>query len=512
MERAELESAQAAEDLSWTAWWLDDAEGVFAARERAYRLYRRGGDAAGAARMATWLAVDELDFRGAVAVAGGWIGRARRLLASVDEGPDHGWLAFHEGYLARLNGEPGRAAVLAGDAARAGRRFAVADLEMLGLALEGALLVDEARVEEGMRCLDEAAATALGGDAAFPMSTAWTFCFLVSACATVLDFARAGEWCDRIAEFAERHASRYMLGFCRAEYGAVHLWRGHWIDAERVLGQAVADFESSRPAMVGGPLVALAELRRRQGRAGDAEALLDRAGASPPASVCRARLALDRGDAGAAVAILERVRRQQHGPDGAAAVEALALALLAAGDVESAAAEVAVLRDLAERVRTSALRACASRVEGMLAGARGDVLTARDRLEDAVDGFEAGGARYEAAVTRAELAAALTGAAAASEARAALRELEDLGAAVDARRARALLDGRADPLPQLTAREREVLGLLAAGLTNRAIAGRLVISEHTVHRHVGNLLRKLGLSSRTAAAAEAVRSGLVPMR
>ena len=53
-----------------------------------------------------------------------------------------------------------------------------------------------------------------------------------------------------------------------------------------------------------------------------------------------------------------------------------------------------------------------------------------------------------------------------------------------------------------------MLGLLAEGLTNRQIAERLVVSEHTVHRHVTNILRKLDLPSRTAAAAHAVRAGL----
>jgi DNA-binding NarL/FixJ family response regulator len=54
-----------------------------------------------------------------------------------------------------------------------------------------------------------------------------------------------------------------------------------------------------------------------------------------------------------------------------------------------------------------------------------------------------------------------------------------------------------------------VLCLLAEGLTNRQISDRLVVSEHTVHRHVTNILRKLGLPSRTAAAAHAVRAGLL---
>ena len=99
------ETPEAVEGLSWAAWWLDDAEAVFDARERAYRLYRRRREPASAARMATWLAADQLDFRGAVAVAGGWLRRAGRLLEPLEPGPDHGWLAFHEGYLAPRLGQ-----------------------------------------------------------------------------------------------------------------------------------------------------------------------------------------------------------------------------------------------------------------------------------------------------------------------------------------------------------------------------------------------------------------------
>ena len=116
-----------------------------------------------------------------------------------------------------------------------------------------------------MRCLDEATEPRSRVRRRF-RSRARGRCFLVSACTIVLDYERASEWCDRIAEFAERYGSRYMLAFCRAEYGAVYLWRGEWSDAESVLELSVEDFSSSRPAWVAGPLVALAELRRRQGR------------------------------------------------------------------------------------------------------------------------------------------------------------------------------------------------------------------------------------------------------
>ena len=61
----------------------------------------------------------------------------------------------------------------------------------------------------------------------------------------------------------------------------------------------------------------------------------------------------------------------------------------------------------------------------------------------------------------------------------------------------------------LTGRETEVLRLVASGLSNREIAASLVLSEHTVHRHVANILRKLAQSSRAAAAAQATRAGLI---
>jgi ATP/maltotriose-dependent transcriptional regulator MalT len=508
------ESAEALEGLGWAAWWLDDEPSVFAARERAYRLYRDIGDARGAARMATWLAVDELDFHGAAAVAGGWLRRARRLLEPLPAGADHGWLAFHEGYFAHAGGDSATAGERASTAAELGRRLGVADLEMLGLALRGSALVACAEIDEGMRDLDEAAAVALEGEAEIPISSAWTCCFLVTACTAVLDFERAAAWCDRIAEFAERYGSRYMLAFCRAEYGAVHLWRGRWPEAEETLAGAADDYSRSRPAWAGGPLAALAELRRRQGRTADAEALLEEAGASSGAQLCRARLALERGQAVRAAELLERLLRklpERRRLARAPALEQLVGARTACGDLTAAAAALAELRGVAESVDTAPLRACADRAEGILAAGRGEHERARTLLEDAVDAFDAAGAPYEAAATRLELVGSLVTLgrldAAADEARAARRRLLALGAAPDAARAERLLAG--GPLPELTPREREVLSLLAEGLTNRGIAERLVVSEHTIHRHVTNLLRKLGLPSRAAAAAVAVRSGLV---
>ena len=400
------ETAESLEGLSWAAWWLDEADAVFDARERAYRAYQETGDAAGAARMATWLAADELDFHGAVAVASGWLQRASRLLEPLEAGPDHGWLAFHEGYVAHASGDAERARKLAVDAADIGRRFAVPDLEMLGLALEGGALVAQADVEAGMRCLDEATATALAGEATIPISSAWTCCFLVSACTAVRDFDRAFEWCDRIAEFAERYGSRYMLGFCRAEYGVVHLWRGRWAEAEELLESSIEDFARSRPAYAAGPMVQLAELRRRQGRPGEAARLLEVRGRP------RARSSAGRGSSSTPAT---------HRPLSSCSKECAAGRPVRARSPSSRCSSSRRSPSTTSIVPLPRLSTCVARradrdrpaargadlAEGMLAASRGEHEHARPLLEDAVVALESSGAPFEAAHARAELAATL---------------------------------------------------------------------------------------------------------
>ena len=517
------EMPEGLEGLSWAAWWLDDAPAVFEARERAYRLYRRNGRVPDAARMAIWLAIDHLDFNGSSAVASGWLRRAGRLLAHLEPTPEHGWLAFQEGYLAHISGDFRFAVEKAREAATSGRRFAVADLEMLGLALEGSALVATTSVEDGMRCLDEATATALEGEATVPISCAWAFCFLVSSCLDLRDYQRAFDWSDRIAEFAEKHRSRYMLGFCRSHWGAVHLSRGRWSDAEADILGAIAAYERSRPAMAGDAFSWLAELRRRQGRLTEADALLARAGGGLSAQLCQARLALDHGQGARAIELAERCVRQV--PDGnpqvAGALEVIVRARADHGELQEAATAAASLRATAERANTAPMRASAVVAEGLLAMARGDHDAARRALEDGVDAFARAGAQFEASTARLDLARAMAAMgrldSAVTEARLALRDFESLGAEGQADRARHVIQQlAADPgtsavgMISITPREREVLELVARGWTNRRIATHLVISEHTVHRHVTNVLRKLDVPSRSAAVALAARAGLLP--
>ena len=231
---------------------------------------------------------------------------------------------------------------------------------------------------------------------------------LVSACTAVRDYERAFEWCDRIAEFAERYGSRYMLAFCRAEYGAIHLWRGRWQEAEEVLEASIEDFSRSRPAMISGPLVGLAELRRRQGRLQEATRLLDQAGSARSAQLCRARLALDQGETGRAVELGERFLRQAvRKLDRAPGLELLIRARAARGELEDAGPALDALREIADAVGTEPLRASVELAEALLAAAGGDNDRARPLLEDAIDRFERSGGPFEASLARIELATAL---------------------------------------------------------------------------------------------------------
>jgi len=148
---------------------------------------------------------------------------------------------------------------------------------------------------------------------------------------------------------------------------------------------------------------------------------------------------------------------------------------------------------------------------------------ARRELEDAVDRFDQSGAPFEAACARIDLASAMERLgrhdSALGELERAIAELTRLDARLAVSSAQALRDRfSARPaasaiMPKdtggLTARELEVLRLISSGLSNQAIAERLCISEHTVHRHVANTLSKLDVSSRSAAVAHVAKLGLL---
>jgi ATP/maltotriose-dependent transcriptional regulator MalT len=523
------ETPEALEGLGLAAWWLDLAPVVFDARERAYRAYHERGDRAAAARVAVWLAWDSAAFRGEHAIATGWLQRARRLLEDHPLAPEHAWLALRSGVFALLEDmNPEEAEKLAAEAVAIGQRLGATDYEIAGRALHGFTEITAGRVAEGLSELDEVSASVLAGEAKDWVLTGVACCYLIAACDRIRDYDRAAQWCDRLKEACQKWGLRPLFAVCRTQYASVCMWRGDWEEAERELSTATDELSASRPAMTGEGLVRLGELRRRQGKLDHAMELFDRAGAHPLAALGRAMVALDRGDAKTSTELAERYLRKlplQNRTERAAGLELLCRAYVELGNIIDARKALEELNDIAARARTDPLRASASLAAGIVASRSGDGTAARRHLEDAVDLFQKGGAPFEMARARLELARVLGDLgrvrSAEEEATRAINELTPLNADLELSRARQILTLVAAPAPPppqvehrdqrggLTLRELQVLRLISSGLSNHAIAERLFISEHTVHRHVANTLTKLSVPSRSAAVAHAARLGLL---
>lgn len=521
---AEQEGPEALEGLGLAAWWLDDAAAVFDARERAYRLYHARGDRRGAGRVAMSLAEDAIYFRGQPAIAHGWLGRAREHLHDHDLIPEHGWLHIVAGDLALMvDGDAAAARRSADEAAAVARALGQPDLAIVARALGGVSLVRAGRVAEGMPRLDEVATAALHGEVTDPLAIGICCCYLMIACERARDLDRAAQWSDEIRRYCEQWRFNGVLALCRAQYGAVLVSRGLWADAERELQYAIPRLGASRPALRREGVVRLAALRRRQGRLDEAETLLQEVEGHPLALLERTALALDRGDFAGAARVAERFLRdvaRDDPSDRAAGLELLVRAQVALAETAAAAESLARLEATAGAEATDPVRAMVATARGVFAAARGDHRAAIGALEEAVEGFARSGAGFDAARVRIELAGALQASGdvpgAAREAKAALEALSTLGARVEAERAGVLLRELERPAPAgagrpdgLTPREVAVLRLVAEGRSNQEIARALFVSEFTIKRHVANILTKLDLPSRAAAAAHAVRRGLV---
>jgi ATP/maltotriose-dependent transcriptional regulator MalT len=293
-----------------------------------------------------------------------------------------------------------------------------------------------------------------------------------------------------------------------------------WSEAERELADASRYLSQSRPPWEAEARVRLGELRRRQGRLAEAEQYFREVEWHPLASLGFAELSLAAGQVQDAEEYVQRVLRavpERSVAQRAAALEVLARILAAGGRPEAAKRAVAEFEGIAGVIGTLSLQAELEWLSGVVAVASGDDVAARSHLEDAISLFERCRAPYEAAVARLALAQVLRGQErlerSRKEAAAALRVLEALGAEVDAATARALLDSGDAPGSQqhvvLTERQLEILRLVARGLGDREIASTLVMSEHTVHRHIANILQRLDLPSRSAAVAQASKLGLL---
>jgi ATP/maltotriose-dependent transcriptional regulator MalT len=459
-------------------------------------------------------------------VGRGWLGRARRLLEGAPPCAERAWLELREAALCLFeDGDPRLALALADEGVRLARAVGDADREAMGRALQGLALVTLGEVAEGMRRLDEVNAAIVAGELHDLVAIGLASCHMIAACDRVRDYDRAIQWCNRLKDFSARSGYRPLFAVCRTQYASICMWRGNWKEAEEELSAADRELAETRPGLIAEAVVRLAELRRRQGRLQEAEQLFDRVAKSGLASLGLAEVAFDRGDHRAAAEQATRYLRRipaDNCSDRAEALYLLLRARAAMGELGAAEESRAELAELAARADTTPLRALASMAAGHVAAGQGQTDQSRQHFEDAVDGFLRSGAPFEVARARLELAHALAGLrrteAAAQEAGRALELLSELKAERELARAREILESvSAEPPPSgpspaagpLTKREIEVLRLVADGLTNQQIAERLFLSDHTVHRHLTNILNKLSVGSRAAAVARAAREGFL---
>jgi LuxR family transcriptional regulator, maltose regulon positive regulatory protein len=523
------ETPEALEGLGLAAWWLDLVDLVFRCRESAYRMYLAREDHTAAARVAVWLAWDCWAFRGEGAIANGWLQRARRLLENYPSCRERAWLEVREGSLCLLEeGDPERALRLARDGVRIAQEVKSIDLEMLSRAVEGLCLVASGAVTEGMRKLDEVNTAVIAGELTDRVAIGLSGCYLIAACERVRDYERAVQWCRRLKEFCAKWGLRPLFAVCRTQYASICLWRGSWLEAEQELCAASDELAASRPAMKGDALVRLAELRRRQGRLEEAAVLVEQVPPHGSGLLERAELAMECEDPQGALELVERYLRHrpiQNRTDRASGLELAVRSRTDCKDWLGAKAALDELASISATVATLPLRAAKSFAAGYLAMGQGKANEARHCFEDACDLYCLTEAPFEMGRAQIQLGRALAALgrkdAAVEQLRRAKDLLSGLKAELEFMRAEKILsglvlpqvaDGTAAPATKnggLTRREIEVLRLVAEGLSNQAIAKRLFVSDHTIHRHLANILNKLEASTRAAAVAQAARRGLI---
>jgi DNA-binding CsgD family transcriptional regulator len=510
---AERESAEALAGLGEALWWLGRPARSVALRERAYAGFRKAGDLVEAALSAMAACVIYKSNFGNAVAAGGWMARAERLFDHDDPGPLQGWLWATRAY--QLDEGP-EAIELADRALDLARRDDDIDLELTALSTRGRTMVLAGRARQGMALIDEAMAGTLAGECRRLGTVVTTSCDMLIACDVAADLDRATQWCRVADDFVATYGCPYLHAECRTVYGSVLVQTGQWAEAERELGAAMDMAGAAGPAMHAKAVGRLADLRLRQGRVDDAEALL--AGCDrEAAAVMLAALRLAKGEASLGASLVERHLRA-HPTPGLADVPALEVLVdshLAAGDPAGARAAATRLDELAERSSHPALIGRAAAAEGRCAAGAGEVPRAVERYEHALAVLGRVDLPLERARVRHDLARVLAAAdpdLAVEEARAALAVFDELGARADADAAAFLLRtlgvaGRAGLRlgGELTRREREVLALVGRGLSNPEIAARLYISRKTAAHHVTSVLAKLGLPNRTAAAAASHR-------
>ena len=483
--------------------------------ERAYRDFQLRNLPRRAAMAATMLGRIQFEMFDDKVVGRAWLARALRLLEREEPCVEKGYVLV--GLFGAYVDNVDDLEVSASTALDIAHRFQDRDLECKALGDSGLALVSMGRVRDGMARLDEAFTMILGGDCTNPAVINQVACNLISACERCGDVPRAAAWLRFIESSvpaAGEGPAVHLFAHCWAAFGSLLCHVGRWQDAETALRMALAKGEASYRFLKVTTRATLADLWIYQGRLEEAARLIDETMDRVEIMGPRARLYLAQAKYDLAAAAARQALRQLSGDQLRAASLLLVLveAELGGGKISAAEAAALQLQHMAESAEVAAAAAQA-------AVALGKTAMAKEESELAVQRFAAGlvtlGDSYPLLRARLhlELARAYASNAQAEtilNAEAALSIYQRLGAP-EAGQAAELLkaQGRtvtvASPPPTamdvLSRREREVLPLLAQGLSNPAIAQRLVISPKTVEHHVSNILSKLGLRNRAEAAA-----------
>jgi DNA-binding CsgD family transcriptional regulator len=479
----------------------------------AHRAWSRGGEAERAARCAFWQALG-LFFRGDLAPAMGWVARGGRVLeGSRGEGVEGAWLRMLTALPRLFEGdvEVYSSFVEAGAIAE---RFADPDATMFARLCRGDALILEGRVAEGVALLDEVMVSVTADEVA-PILAGIAYCQVIALCQAVFDLRRAREWTEALTRWCDSQPDLVPFrGNCLVHRCEIFQLQGAWTDALESARQA-RELLAGPPAwdMLGSAYYQLAEIERLRGELREAEESYRQAslaGRDPEPGMSLLRLAQGRVDL--ALSAIRRALEEVEDPIARSRLlPASVEVMLEAEDVAAARTAADELAGIAAQLDAPYLNALAADAAGAVILVEGDTRAALAKLRTAQRLWRDLEVPHQAARVRVLIGVACRelgdSASAGLEFEAARSVLEELGARPDLER---LARIAGSPRPGgLSRRESEVLTLVAAGKTNRAIATELFISEKTVARHVSNIFAKLGLSSRAEATAYAYKHGLV---
>lgn len=516
--RADARSALAPDDLERLAWAsaLSGRDQAFLATlERLHNLRLEGDERRLAARAAFWLGFRWMSL-GEPGRGAGWLQRARRVLATEPgECAEQGYLLLPAAHEKRMRGDLDAARELAARAAGIGERCGDADLTSFARAFVGNVQMRGGRVNEGLALLDEAMVAVANGDVT-PLMAGLVYCTVIESCHRAFVLDRAREWTQALTAWCEGQPELVTFtGRCLVHRSEALQLGGAWAEAAEEARRACERFaDALDPEAVGEAHYQQAEIHRLRGEREAAERAYEEAsryGHEPQPGL--ALLRLQEGRLEAAANALRRVLEAEVEPlQRARYLPARLEVALEAGDVAAAREACAELEAVAARFETDVLKALAARARGALALAEDAPKAALEPLGRAFRVWQQVGAPYLEARVRVLLARAYRALGdedgARLEQEAARRVFGELGAAPDLARLPGGREGAPAEPHGLTARQLEVLRLLARGKTNRQIARELFIAEKTVDRHVSNIFLKVGVSTRAAATAFAYEHGL----